>query len=208
MNLKAEIKAKLDKIAAYFDADESTEVTAEATTTEETTETVTEFAEVTLMDGETVLSYDGELAEGTAVFIVLDGEQAPAVEGTYELGGDMEGVSITLDAEGVILEVVDSREDVEASEETADEAMSSEDVTAIVDSKLSEIDTPLNAILTSIESLIEENTSLKNELKEFKADFNKFKNEPSKEEETKKFNRNGKELTRRERYLANLRKNS
>ena len=205
MSLKAEIKERLDKIASHFAADESTEVAAEATT-EETTETVAKFAEVTLMDGETVLSYDGELAEGTAVFVVLEGEQAPAPEGTHELGGEMEGVSITLDADGVVLEIVDAREEAEASEEVSEE-MSSEDVEKIIDEKMSEINEPLNAVLSGIQNLIEENNSLKAELNEFKSEFNAFKNEPSKEEEVQKFNRSGEKLTRREKYLSNLRKN-
>ena len=203
MNLKAEIKDKLDKIASYF-ADESTEVTAKATTTEETTETVAKFDEVTLMDGETVLSYDGDLAVGTAIFVILEDEQVPAPEGTHELGGDMEGVSITVDADGIILEIVDNRAD--ASEEVADEAMSSENVEAIIDNKMSEIDGPLNAIASGLESLINENKSLKAELNELKTQFASFKDEPSKAEETSKFNRSEKPLTRREKYLQNLRK--
>lgn len=200
MNLKEEIKLKLDKIQSYFASEESTEVVAEAVTEE----VVAEFAEVTLMDGETVLSYDGELAEGTALFVVLEGEQAPAPEGTYELGGDMEGVSITVDPDGILLEVVDNREEVESSEEVADEAMSSEDVSAIVDKRLSSTDESLNAILTSIEGLIDENKSLRSGLEEFKADFSKFKDEASEEAESTKFNRTGGKTTRRQRYLNGL----
>ena len=171
MNLKAEIKEKLEKIQSYFAADESTEVTAKATTTEETTETVAKFDEVTLMDGETVLSYDGDLAVGTAIFVILEDEQVPAPEGTHELGGDMEGVSITVDADGIILEIVDNRADA-----------------------------------SGLESLINENKSLKAELTELKTQFASFKDEPSKAEETSKFNRSEKPLTRREKYLQNLRK--
>ena len=205
MNLKAEINSRLEKMASHFAADESTEEATEATS-EETADTVAKFAEVTLMDGATVLPYDGELAEGTAVFIVTEGESVPAPEGTHELGGDMEGVSITLDADGVVLEIVDAREEAEASEEVSEE-MSSEDVEKIIDEKMSEINEPLNAVLSGIQNLIEENNSLKAELNEFKSEFNAFKNEPSKEEEVQKFNRSGEKLTRREKYLSNLRKN-
>tara|TARA_R110001606_G_scaffold56821_2_gene137663 strand:+ start:340 stop:957 length:618 start_codon:yes stop_codon:yes gene_type:complete len=205
MNLKAEINSRLEKIASHFAADESTEEATEATT-EETAETVAQFAEVTLMDGETILSYDGELAEGTAVFVVLEGEQAPAPEGTHELGGDMAGVSIVLDADGIILEIVDAREEAEEAEPQTDEMMSSENVAEIVDEKMSEINEPLNAILSNVESLIDENKSLKAEIETLRTEFNAFKNEPSKNEENLKFNRSEKPQTRREKYLNNLRK--
>ena len=40
------------------------------------------FGEAVLLDG-TAVSYEGELAVGTTVFIVADGEQIPAPEGTH-----------------------------------------------------------------------------------------------------------------------------
>lgn len=63
------------------------------------------FAEVTTTD-ETVLSYEGELAVGTQMMIMVDEESVPAPEGTYDLVGEMEGTTITLDAEGVVVEIV------------------------------------------------------------------------------------------------------
>jgi len=40
---------------------------------------------------------------------VADGEQIPAPEGTHALGGEFEGLSIVVDASGVITEVIDER---------------------------------------------------------------------------------------------------
>jgi len=176
-------------------------------TTDENTEVVAKkFEEVTLIDGETVLSYDGELADGTAMFIVIDGEQVSAPEGTYELGGEMAGVSIVVDADGLVLEVVDARENGDVSEGAEPETMSSEDVNAIVDAKMSAISEPLNAIVNGIESILKENDSLKNEIESLKKDIVEFKATPSIEKEEKtKFSRSEK-MSRREEYLQNLRK--
>lgn len=85
MNFK-QISEKLSEVSNLVKSSFADEVTEDATETVESTEStesvVVEFAEVTLMDGETVLSYDGELAEGTAVFVIgEDGEQVPAPEG-------------------------------------------------------------------------------------------------------------------------------
>ena len=82
------------------------------------------FAEATTTDG-TVLTYEGNLAVGTAVFITdAEGNQVAAPEGTHELE---DGMSIVLDANGIVTEVIDpmaeegeeggeAPEDFEASE--------------------------------------------------------------------------------------------
>jgi len=68
------------------------------------------FMQATLTDGTTVIEYEA-LEVGVPVFVVADGEMIPAPEGTHSLSGDMEGVSIVVDAAGVITEVIDTRED-------------------------------------------------------------------------------------------------
>ena len=84
------------------------------------------FGEAVLMDG-TAIAYEGELAVGTTVFIVADGEQIPAPEGTHELGGEFAGIKIITDANGVVVEVIDERATEEAA--SADfEAISSEEI--------------------------------------------------------------------------------
>lgn len=163
---------------------------AEETPQEETAE----FAEATLMDGSTI-TYEGELAVGTAVFIVVEGESVPAPEGTHALGGELEGVSIVTDASGVITEVIDERQTEEEMSED-----SKVDVSALQE--------PLNALLEGMNALIEENKNLKEELGAFKSEFNEFKDKPSIEETTKKkFNRVESNLTFKQEQIIKQRKN-
>jgi len=176
---------KLDLLKSMF-ADE-TEVVAEASTLE-AEEVAVKFEEAPLMDG-SIISFE-MLEVGQAVFVITEeGEQVPATEGTLQLGGELEGVSIVLDAEGMILEVIDERsgEVAPAEEVVEEEAMSSESVEAIVDTKMSDIEAPLNAIVSGIESIVERNKTLQNELDTLKADFNSFKNEPTEAKEESKF---------------------
>lgn len=87
--------------------------------------TASNFAEVTLEDG-TLITWDGELAVGTAIF-VNDGENTmPAPKGTHKLTGEFEGKSIVLDAEGMVVEIID---------ETAPAGMSGDEAKAEVFSK-------------------------------------------------------------------------
>jgi hypothetical protein len=66
------------------------------------------FEQATLTDGVTVIEYDA-LEVGMPVFVVADGERIPAPEGTHSLSGELAGVSIVVDAEGIITEVIDER---------------------------------------------------------------------------------------------------
>lgn len=152
------------------------------------------FAEVTLADGETVLSYDGELAQGTPIFVVgEDGEQLPAPEGTHELGGDMAGTSIIVNAEGVIEEVVTEEAQ---SEDEAEEQMSSEDISAVV----------AETINKALEPILSQFAEVEKQNAEFKSEIEKLKEMPSeKKESKKKFNRD-EDLTPRQRVILSRRK--
>ena len=76
------------------------------------------FATAQLADG-TEIMYEGELAQGTVVSVEVEGNQIPLPEGSHEMGGDMAGKSITVDATGTILEVSDvTMEDVEEMDRT------------------------------------------------------------------------------------------
>ena len=100
------------------------------------------FVEAVLMDG-TAIAYEGELAVGTTVFIVADGEQIPAPEGTHELGGEFTGIKIITDANGVVVEVIDERATEEAA--SADfEAISSEEIPAALEKATEAIAATLN----------------------------------------------------------------
>lgn len=68
-----------------------------------------EFASATLEDG-TQVNYEGELAAETIVTVEVNGETIPMPDGTYNLGGDLAGQSITIGKgpngeEGYVLEV-------------------------------------------------------------------------------------------------------
>lgn len=193
---------KLDTLKSLFS--EETEVVAETKEVENAEEVAQKFEEVSLLDG-SVITYDGELLPGVAIFILTEeGEQVPATEGTLQLGGELEGVSIVLDAEGIILEVIDERaEGEEMPTEEVEEEMSSEKVESIIDTKLSEIDAPLNAIVNGIESILERNTSLQNELNELKSQFNEFKNEPTETKEESKFS-TANNVDKRTEYFKNI----
>jgi hypothetical protein len=68
--------------------------------------TTGKFAEASLEDG-TLLTWEGDLAPGVAIFVV-DGEtNVPAPQGTHMLTGDFAGKSIVLDAEGIVVEVIE-----------------------------------------------------------------------------------------------------
>lgn len=80
--------------------------------------TTGKFAEASLEDG-TLLTWEGDLAPGVAIF-VNDGENnVPAPEGTHILTGDFAGKSIVLDAEGIVLEIIDENAPAEMSGDEA-----------------------------------------------------------------------------------------
>jgi len=177
-----------------------------------------EFAEATLMDG-TVISYDGDLAVGTAVFVVADGEQIPAPEGTHALGGELEGVSIVTDAEGVIVEIIDERapaeegpaEEVveEAASEVVEQSMSAEEVESIVMAKMESFTSIISDLGEMIQTIVNDNDSLRQEMNSMKADFESFKSAPSNEvTEGEKFSRHNSNLTSRQLFLRNQLKNN
>lgn len=78
------------------------------------------FDKATLSDGVTVIEYDA-LEVGQMVYVVADGEQIPAPEGTHTLTGDQAGISIIVDAEGKITEVINESEEETASVEETEE---------------------------------------------------------------------------------------
>jgi hypothetical protein len=81
------------------------------------------FEQATLADGTTIVEYDA-LEVGMPVFVVADGERIPAPEGTHALSGELAGVSIVVNAEGVITEIIDERENEGAGEVAVEETNS------------------------------------------------------------------------------------
>jgi len=167
---------------------------------------VERFEQATLADGTTVIEYEA-LEVGMPVFVVADGEMIPAPEGTHALSGDLAGVSIVVDAEGIITEIIDEREnegDGEvAVEETSAESMSAEQVESIVNAKLEAFSKAVEGLAEMTKAIAENNATLVNELSSLKSEFEAFKAQPSVEtKEAEKFSKVG-NLTARQLFLKN-----
>ena len=194
MNAYEKVMNELGKIKSMFE--NATEETVEIT-----------FETATLLDGETTIEFE-MLEPGQQVFIVTDEGRIPAPEGTHALGGDYMGVTITVDADGFITEVVDERGTTPAEEAPADQApvaqsMSAEEVESIINGKLESITTTFEAVADMMKSISEESSNLRNEIATLKADFESFKAMPSNEtKESEKFARVG-NLTTKQQFLKN-----
>jgi hypothetical protein len=165
---------------------------------------VERFEQATLADGTTVIEYEA-LEVGMPVFVVADGEMIPAPEGTHALSGELAGVSIVVDAEGIITEVIDERQnegDGEvAVEETSAESMSAEQVESIVNAKLEAFSKAVEGLAEMTKAIAENNATLVNELSSLKSEFEAFKAQPSVEtKEAEKFSKVG-NLTARQMFL-------
>ena len=167
---------------------------------------VEKFDEAMLADGVTMIEYES-LEVGMPVFVVADGERIPAPEGTHALSGDLAGVSIVVDAEGVITEIIDERQaqssdEPAVSEPTATpEAMSAEQVESIVNAKLEAFSKAVEGLAEMTKAIAESNTNLVNELSSLKSEFATFKAQPSVEtKEAEKFSKVG-NLTARQMFL-------
>jgi len=168
------------------------------------------FESAVLADGVTTIEYDA-LEVGMPVFVVADGERIPAPEGTHALSGDLAGVSIIVDAEGIITEIIDERQNEgdgevaveETSAETTPEAMSAEQVELIVNAKLEAFSKAVEGLAEMTKTIAETNTKLVSELSSLKSDFETFKAQPSVEtKEAEKFSKVG-NLTARQLFLKN-----
>lgn len=167
---------------------------------------VEKFDEAMLADGVTMIEYES-LEVGMPVFVVADGERIPAPEGTHALNGDLAGVSIVVDAEGIITEIIDEREAQSSdqpavSEPTATpEAMSAEQVESIVNAKLEAFSKAVEGLAEMTKAIADTNTNLVNELSSLKSEFETFKAQPSVEtKEAEKFSKVG-NLTARQMFL-------
>jgi hypothetical protein len=164
------------------------------------------FESAVLADGVTTIEYDA-LEVGMPVFVVADDERIPAPEGTHALSGDLAGVSIVVDAEGIITEIIDERENEGEGEvdveETSAESMSAEQVESIVNAKLEAFSKAVEGLAEMTKAIAENNSNLVNELTTLKSDFETFKAQPSIEtKEAEKFSKVG-NLTARQLFLKN-----
>lgn len=167
---------------------------------------VDKFDSAVLADGVTTIEYDA-LEVGMPVFVVADGERIPAPEGTHSLSGELAGVSIVVDAEGIITEVIDERQNEGDGEvvveETTAESMSADQVESIVNAKLESFSKAVEGLAEMTKTIVENNNTLINELSSLKSEFEAFKAKPSVEtKEAEKFSKVG-NLTARQLFLKN-----
>lgn len=190
MNAYEKVMNELGKIKSMFE-----------TATEENVQETFETA--TLLDGETTIEFES-LEAGQQVFIVTPEGRIPAPEGTHALGGEYMGVTIVVDADGFITEVMDERsgeEETPIEEAPVEQSMSADDVEAIVNGKLASFATTFEAVVETLKSISEDSASLRNEIASLKADFESFKAMPSNEtKEGEKFSRVG-NLTAKQQFL-------
>lgn len=170
------------------------------------------FEQATLVDGVTVIEYEA-LEVGMPVFVVADGEMIPAPEGTHALSGEMDGVSIVVDAEGMITEIIDTREEAQSDADPGDEqvdtpeaepvaqSMSADDVENIINARLQSFSQAVEGLAEMTKVIAESNAQLVNELSSLKSEFETFKAQPSVEtRENEKFSKVG-NLTTRQAFL-------
>lgn len=163
------------------------------------------FEQASLLDG-TIVEFDS-LEVGQPVFVVTETETIPAPEGTHALGGDFEGISIIVDAQGIITEIIDERASDEVVEEaTTEEQLSAEKVELIVDAKLNSFVASFEAVAEMIKVIADQNTTLSNEFATLKSDFETFKSAPiNATKESEKFAKSG-SLTARQEWLKKYNK--
>jgi uncharacterized protein YuzE len=138
--------------------------------------TAVKFAEVTLVDG-TVLTTEGELAEGSILKVaVAEGEAPFAPEGMHETS---EGLLITVGANGEVMSIETKSEEAPA-EAPAEEVAMEEEVTVEVPEEQAPA---VEEIVNAIAELIQPQTAVIEELKEklatLEARFNQVADEPA-----------------------------
>lgn len=120
------------------------------------------FASATTAEG-VVVTFDGELVEGTPVFIETEGEQMPASEGEHQITLEDGSVKvIVLDAQGLVVSVAD----VDMNEDET--GVSKEEVADAMRSMMSEVNDRFTAIEATNATLVAENAALKSEIESFK----------------------------------------
>ena len=162
------------------------------------------FEQATLIDETTIVEFEA-LEVGFPLFVVTDSGSIPAPEGTHALGGDYLGVTVTVDAEGIITEVVDERgTEAPADQTPTDQQMSAEEVEAIVNGKLESFTAVLEGVAEMMNAISENNKTLNETIASLKADFESFKAQPSEPaKESEKFSRVG-NLTAKQLFLKNF----
>ena len=115
------------------------------------------FSEVKTIDG-IVLQYDGELAEGTPLFVLdEEGNQIPAPEGEYQVEYEDQLWVVSIDVNGVLvkLEAVNVEEEPMSEEEPVNVMMSKQEFDAIIQQVITDTDSRITALETKFAELLE-----------------------------------------------------
>lgn len=133
----------------------------------EETPTEENFEEATLVDG-TIVKWEGTLAEGTALVVVMPEGEVAAPDGIHELSDG----TIIETAGGLVVNIQAMGEEVE--EETYDNEFTSEMLNEMIEKAMAKYAEAFTASLDLIKS---ENETLKTELSEIKNSKEELKNE-------------------------------
>jgi hypothetical protein len=115
------------------------------------------FSEVKTIDG-IVLQYDGELAEGTPLFVLdEEGNQIPAPEGEYQVEYEDQLWVVSIDVNGVLvkLEAVNVEEEPMSADEPVNEMMSKQEFDAIIQQVITDTDSRITALEAKFAELLE-----------------------------------------------------
>tara|TARA_R110002073_G_scaffold131248_3_gene277963 strand:+ start:2620 stop:3759 length:1140 start_codon:yes stop_codon:yes gene_type:complete len=128
----------------------------------------TNFAESTLVDG-TIVKWEGELIEGTAIIVVLPEGEVAAPDGTHELADG----TILETAGGLVVSVTEGAGEVA----TEDNEFTAEQLSEMLEKAMSNYAKEFNE---QLEAVVTENKNLSTELSEMKANKEDLKSEFSK----------------------------
>lgn len=129
------------------------------------------FEEATLVDG-TIVKWEGELAEGVALVVVMPEGEVAAPDGIHELSDG----TVVETAGGLVvnIEAIDAQKEDEKEEEMYDNEFTSEMVNELIEKAVAKYAEAFTASLDLVKS---ENESLKVELAEIKSAKEELKNE-------------------------------
>lgn len=128
----------------------------------------TNFAESTLVDG-TIVKWEGELIEGTAIIVVLPEGEVAAPDGTHELADG----TILETAGGLVVSVTEGAGEIA----TEDNEFTAEQLSEMLEKAMSNYAKEFNE---QLEAVVTENKNLSTELSEMKANKEDLKSEFSK----------------------------
>lgn len=149
------------------------------------------FADATLVDGTKVTNdMSDELAEGQKLYVIdAEGNKVDAPEGEHTTDS---GITVTVDAEGIITGIARPDEGAEGSLEAKKEKMMDEapgEKLLEVAENVAELGLSPEAVLEMVAPIVEEVAALKDEVATMKKAFEDYKNGPAAEKMSKRFNK-------------------